>query len=124
MKQSTPYTVTVVYYDYSIAINSLLEFAICLAGQKLGLSTDLILTKQIDFATLEKSSCSILVQPNKDGTEILEDIIDIIRQKITVNQYRRVYPIFVLLPSSLYNKSNMTFISEDQIPLYSPEEYC
>lgn len=93
----TPTSVTLVFYDESVAADILLRF-VHLATPSLGAPIQFLRTPTLeDFA----SFCVVLsTDPAYDGFHVVEHASSILLQKRTVHRYKLINPIFILIPSS------------------------
>ncbi|KAH0573423.1 hypothetical protein SS50377_25543 [Spironucleus salmonicida] len=100
----SPTQVLVVFYDKNIAIDLFIQ----LVYSFLELDTQLLFQNQISLELIQEYVVIVSANPILQGREVLQNIKQLILQKITINRFVAIKPIIILIPSTTQSASNIS----------------
>ncbi|CAL6090680.1 Conserved_hypothetical protein [Hexamita inflata] len=98
-----PISLSIIYYDQGIAIDSIFEFCHFTIDQKYTTGKRLKQETLIDLPMLQSSPILLNANPEMDGESVLKYIITLLHKKQT--NKKSLHPIYILIPSSQVQQS-------------------
>lgn len=100
----SPIQVTLIFFDKIISIDYVFTFIHLLPSNPYR-TVRANFAKHLSFQDIIESITVAVADPALGGAALLQDVINILRQKLSIRKYDITYPIFIFVPSSSLSPS-------------------
>lgn len=119
----SPIQVSLIFYDNIISIDHVFTF-IHLLPSNPHRAVRANFAKYLSFQDITESVTVAMADPALGGAALLQDIVNVLKQKLSVRKYDATYPIFIFVPSSFLSPSALRANHSSPMSLaYADSEY-